>query len=267
MKDDVGDGDTIENHTDLHNGINGDINIKEELHKGGINNTEKFVNRLYVNEEGGNDTMDDPEFVNMALDKIGDGELDVFGETEPVIVRKSYSNPELRGLGDGREGGYEDDGPRELTEDEYQEFLEDSECLVEGEDVEPIPQGVDTLPIVVENESALKKLAPNMGDISPLDEYPPMGGFPQMSDPSVLGGPDCLSMGSDIDEPREGSPEPDACFPPHAPEYLDPPSSDDEELMPADTADSVENRLDDSVEREAVVELRSKSKNKVIIGS
>ena len=75
-----------------------------------------------------------------------------------------------------------------------------------------------------------------------------------------------LSDCSDIDEPREGSPEPDMCYPPHAPahEYLDPPSSDDEDLMPADTADSVENGLNDSVEREAVAELRNKSKNKVI---
>ena len=273
MEGDVGGADIIEN---------GDENIESRVNQNGIlNNNEKIVNGFDTEEgeEGEPDTMENSGFVNTALDKIGDVQPDGFDEPEPVIERKAYSNPELRGIMGPREGIYDEDGPRELTEDEYQEFLEDSECLVENGDVESVAQDVDEVhddidephgdvdePIEEINELGLKKLAPNMGDISPIDEYPPLGGaFPGMSDAQTLGDPDCFSIGSNIDEPREGSPEPDMCYPPHAPEYLDPPSSDDEDLMPADTADSVENGLNDSVEREAVIELRNKSKAKVIV--
>ena len=268
MEGDVGGADIIEN---------GNVNTEEKL-----NNNGKVLNGFDVDveegEEGEPDTMENPGFVNTALDKIGDA--DPYGFGEPVIERKAYSNPELRDMVDPRHGGYDVDTPRELTEDEYQEFLEDSECLVENGDVEPLAQNVDEAhgdvdinephgdvdePIEEINELGLKKLAPNMGDISPLDEYPPLGGaFPGMSDAQTLADPDCLSVGSEMDEPREGSPEPDMCYPPHVPECLDPPSSDEDDLMPADTADSIENGLNDSVEREAVVELRNRSKAKVI---
>lgn len=214
--------------------------------------------------------------VNVALDKIANG-YGYDGEEEdegPVLERKAYSDPQLRDL-DARGEFFNprgDDGPRELTEDEYQEFLEDSECLVENGDVEPLaPDDTERAPESESQpdsgESTLRKLAPNMGDISPLSEYPPLGGFRGVTDP--LADPDSLSIGSDIEEPREGSPEPDLCFPPHAThvrEYSNPPSSEDEEdMMPADTADSVENVLDDSVEKEAVVQLRTKSKQQVIL--
>ena len=278
--DNVGGTDITENHDFM----NGDISKDLKSAKNRINNNNEELHDFDVEEEeeieGGEGepdtcTMGEPGLVNTALDKIGQAEVDVFGDDleEPVIERKAYSNPELRDIMlHPRVTGYDEDGPRELTEDEYQEFLEDSECLVENGDVEPVAQDCDDPhgdldePIEVENETGLKKLAPNMGDISPLDEYPPLGGFHGFGDSHGIGDPDGLSDCSDIDEPREGSPEPDMCYPPHAPvhEYLDPPSSDDEDLMPADTADSVENGLNDSVEREAVAELRNKSKIKVI---
>ena len=286
----MGGTDIIEHHDFINGDINNDI---KSVNKGINNNNIDELHDFDVEEEGFEgeecepDTMGEPGLVNTALDKIGRTEVDVFDDDEPVIERKAYSNPELRDLMlHPRVTGYDEDGPRELTEDEYQEFLEDSECLVENGDVEPVapdcdephgdadephgdidePHGDIDEPIEVENETGLKKLAPNMGDISPLDEYPPLGGFHGFGDSHGVGDPDGLSDCSDIDEPREGSPEPDMCYPPHAPahEYLDPPSSDDEDLMPADTADSVENILNDSVEREAVAELRNKSKNKVI---
>ena len=285
--DNVGGTDITENRDFM----NGDINKDLKSAKNGINNNNEELHDFDVEEEeeieGGEAepdtcTMGEPGLVHTALDKIGQAEVDVFGDDldEPVIERKAYSNPELRDIMlHPRVTGYDEDGPRELTEDEYQEFLEDSECLVENGDVEPVAQDCDhphgdldephgdlDEPIEIENETGLKKLAPNMGDISPLDEYPPLGGFHGFGDSHGMGDPDGLLDCSDIDEPREGSPEPDMCYPPHAPahDYLDPPSSDDEDLMPADTADSVENRLNDSVEREAVAELRNKSKNKVI---
>ena len=295
--------------------------------------------------------MENLALANTALDQIGIGEedVDLEGEEEEDLVgrsnRRAYSDPELReaalrGSAEMLGEQVDQDGPRELTEDEYQEFLEDSECLVENGDVEPElqfqggrgmgqrqdpegegspaaahgfrsrdlpigrngfqghsePRGSRPRKLTLEPEGdedaiaeegedspRLKKLAPNMGDISPLDEYPPLGGF--------LGGEgeedDVLSEGS---EPREGSPEPDRCFPPHPdphpPGAWTPPrgrsghhrgallpsvsSDEDEDLMPADTADSVENVLDestaaadDSVEHEAVAQLRSQPKYKV----
>ena len=263
--DNVGGTDIIEHHDFINGDINNDIkSVNKGINNNNIDELHDFdvEEEGFEGEEGEPDTMGEPGLVNTALDKIGRTEVDVFGDDEPVIERKAYSNPELRDLMlHPRVTGYDEDGPRELTEDEYQEFLEDSECLVENGDVEPVapdcdephgdadephgdvdePHGDIDEPIEVENETGLKKLAPNMGDISPLDEYPPLGGFHGFGDSHGVEDPDGLSDCSDIDEPREGSPEPDMCYPPHAPahEYLDLPSSDDEDLMPADTADSV----------------------------
>ena len=315
----LGVTDITENN---HHLVNGDVNIDHDVTslKSAMNNNNDDVDDVDAEgepdddvDDGDEDTMGEPE-PKIGVDDDDDGGGDDYDVDEPVIERRAYSNPELRdlehhlpqashahGLGLGQDG----DGPRELTEDEYQEFLEDSECLVENGDTEPQakdddddepPEGGDDLkgndgegepqggdddephgdvaePIEVETETGLKRLAPNMGDISPLDEYPPLGGFHGFGGNPLLmeGDPDGgFSVGSDVDEPREGSPEPDLCYPPHAPAHqfppLDTPSSDDEDLMPADTADSLENGLNDSVEREAVAQLRNKpANNKVII--
>ena len=187
--DNVGGTYIIENH-DI---MNGDINNGLKSAKNGVlnNNNEELrdfdVEEEEVEGEAGEPdtcTMGEPGLVNTALDKIGQAEVDAYGvdPDEPVIERKAYSNPELRDIMlHSRGTGYDEDGPRELTEDEYQEFLEDSEFLVENGDIEPVAQDCDDHdgdpdephgdidePIEVENETGLKKLAPNMGDISPL---------------------------------------------------------------------------------------------------